>query len=684
MKPGNQLSFRLRLMVRAGDWYSSYRHIAEQIYGFRDYRENLGGSLNDTLENMVAYGMDDIYSGWVEDLKGFDYSTDVGGTVKVVSALHPLSVALLTDSREVFRRRALPITEYLMSREKYLFSTATGITHQNPSHYLKGPAAEVSELAAIYSISGGRSTVFRHYANVLNTKPRALNLLMVSEGGSWQNELALYRMSGDKAHLDKARAGADRYIAERIAKLPTDFTDVRVETGGQFWSDFAPKWIDLFELFEETQDRRYLDAAAAGARDYVTYTWMHPVIPDADVTVNFGNQVGIHNGMPFERTMPQMRAMEEKVPAWRVSWNGLVPEAANTFTGNPAVFLAHHAAYMLRIGTAIKDPLLTAAARSAIIGRYTNFPGYDINGEFTTVYQRPDYPLRPFKELSYNQIYYNHIWPHIALLYDFLISDVITKSAGQIHFPSQYAQGYAYLQSKTYGDRPGVFYGNKDVRLWMPAKLLRIDNPQVNYVSAYDRKSLYVAFSNQSKRPVTTRVFLNSTLASYSTREQYNVRVWPSAPGEPVKMREGMLEVTIPASGLKSVAIDGVRVLTSFQGEVFGEATPLSERSLNEADTPIGRVTGMILSFGAPNTSAYIWINSTTGELKSAKLYYRTACAAPWPQCLESEWKAAEDTRYPYEFSLPIAPEVGSVEYFIEGTLPDGSVRKSTPVELKK
>ena len=193
--------------VKAGGWYPVFRHIARNFYGFHDYRENTSGSLNDTIENMIAFAMNDSYSGWVEDLKGFDYTTDVGGTVKVVSALHPLSVALLTDNREIFRRRALPIAEYLMSREKYLFSLATGIEDQNPSHFLRGPAAEVSELAALFQMSGGRSTVFRHYAEELNGKPRALNLLMVSEKGSWQNELALYRMSGDKAHLEKARSG---------------------------------------------------------------------------------------------------------------------------------------------------------------------------------------------------------------------------------------------------------------------------------------------------------------------------------------------------------------------------------------------------------------------------------------------------------------------------------------------
>ena len=47
-----------------------------------------------------------------------------------------------------------------------------------------------------------------------------------------------------------------------------------------------------------------------------------------------------------------MRAPEQSVPAWRVSQIGLVPEASTTYGQNPAMFLAHHAAYMLRIGEA--------------------------------------------------------------------------------------------------------------------------------------------------------------------------------------------------------------------------------------------------------------------------------------------------------------------------------------------
>jgi hypothetical protein len=676
MKAGQPFSFRLRLVVKPGGWYPLFREVAEKMYRFHDYRENASGSLNDTLENTIAYAMNDVYSGWVPDLRGFDYTTDVPGTVKVVSALHPLSVALITDSPEVFRRRALPVTEYLMSREKYLFSLGKDTEGQNPSHYLRGPAAEVSELAALYLMTGRRSSVFSYYAEALNRKPRALNLLMVSAPGSWQNELALYRMTADRAHLDRAQAGADKYISDRIDNIATDFSDVHIETGGQFWTDFVPKWIDLFELYQETKEDRYLQAAAFGARHYASISWLAPTVPDADVTINPNNQVGVHGYLfGVEQTVP-MRAPEQKVPAWRVSMNGLVPEASTTYHINPAVFLAHHAAYMLRVGEATGDPFLKSIARSAIVGRYSNFPGYDINGEFTTLYERPDYPLRPLTELTYNNIYYNHVWPHIALLFDFLISDVETRSNGQISFPSRYAQGYAYLQSKVYGDRPGTFYGNPSVQLWMPPKLLRIDIPQLNYVAGYDRNALYIALSNQSQRPVAAKIRLNADVAPYSVREQYKVRTWQAGrSGPPAQMIGGEIVVSVPAAGLTAVAIDGLRIVPQFQSDLVAAGSPLSRKSHSESDTPAGKVTGMLLSFGSGHTNAYVWMAATEAQVSSARLHYRLG---------DTQWHVIEDKQYPYDFSVPVA-SAEKFSYRIEAIpAAGGSPVNSEIIELQR
>jgi hypothetical protein len=196
MKAGEIYHFKLRLMVQPGSVFEAYKHLARNLYDFHDYRENAAGSLNETLENMIAYAMNDFYSGWVADLRGFDYTTDVEKTVKVVSSLHPLSLAMITDDEEIYRRRALPVMEYLMSRQKYLFSLVEGELDQNPSHAMKGPAAEISELAALHLMSQDRSDIFKFYATSLLDKPRALNLEVVSEGASWQSLLAMYRMTG--------------------------------------------------------------------------------------------------------------------------------------------------------------------------------------------------------------------------------------------------------------------------------------------------------------------------------------------------------------------------------------------------------------------------------------------------------------------------------------------------------
>jgi len=54
------------------------------------------------------------------------------------------------------------------------------------------------------------------------------------------DELALYRLTGDKTRLSNARSLADAYIQARINTPQRDFSDVHLDSGGQFWSDFAP------------------------------------------------------------------------------------------------------------------------------------------------------------------------------------------------------------------------------------------------------------------------------------------------------------------------------------------------------------------------------------------------------------------------------------------------------------
>lgn len=659
---GQSTSFSVRPIIASGGWYGAFTETARGLFGFSDIRQNVEQPLNATIDTMVEFAMDDAHSGWDADLKGFDYNTDVKGTVKVVSALHPLATALIQDDPEIYRLRALPMTEFLMSRTKYLYNAIPSEAGQNAARDMKGPAAEVSELAELFQMSRSESPVFRSYALSLAGKPRALNLLMVSSGDNFWDKLALYRLTAQKSYLADARALADAYIARRIDTPQSDFADVHIDKGGQFWSDFAPSWVELFELWRETSEQKYLAAATAGAREYASYAWYFPSIPQGDVTVDEHDApVGLFTAKPGA---PRIRTPRQTLPAWQVSQIGLTPEAHTTYDLNPGIFLAHHAAFELRLAAATGDQLLHDVARAAIVGRYKTYPGYDINVAFSNVYARADYPLRPFSELNHNEIYYNHVWPQIALLTDYLVSDFETRSGGAIRFPARYAHGYAYLHSNVYGDRPGRFMGDENVRLWMPRHILRADDPQVNYLTGYGNGRVYVALANESSSERAVTFTLSKERVPYTPGHSYSARLWRDGkPAGRVAVVNGSAQVPVSARGLTAIAIEGMPVFTRLQASYFDQRpSKVGDRSFRTDPTPVGNATAMFLSF-AGRRDFYLWTSASDDDVREARL---TLVSRDGERTLV-------DSRHPFEFSVP-ANAIDRAEYHLTFVRKDGSV----------
>jgi hypothetical protein len=115
-------NFSMQLFLEPSEMLRcAYKTLARDVYHFRDYRSNGPHQLNRTLNNVVQYGMSH-WSHFVDSLKGCAYSTDVPGAVKNVSSLNPLEMAIIMDNQEIYDERAYPIIEYLLSREKFLFS----------------------------------------------------------------------------------------------------------------------------------------------------------------------------------------------------------------------------------------------------------------------------------------------------------------------------------------------------------------------------------------------------------------------------------------------------------------------------------------------------------------------------------------------------------------------------------
>lgn len=676
LKIGQPVDFQFRFFAFEGKQPDAYIAVAKNIFGFKDYRQNVYVNINQTIENMIDFQMDDVYSRWSTEMKGYDYSTDVANTVKNVSALHPLSTAIITDNQGIYTRRALPIIEYLISREKYLFSVDKNITRQQPSSKMTGPAVEVSELAVLDRYYKGKSPIFSYLADSLSHTTRKLNLNKDSKGDDWPNLLSLYRMTGKPEFLTAAKQKADEYINTRVKTLQTDFSDASTEKSGMFWTDFTPLWMEMLSLYENTKEKRYLDAAVSGAKQYMQFTWFYPVIPNGNITINKDNTTGYLADEAIREKIPIMPAAKQSVPAWRVSQIGLTPEASYTFHTNLGIFLANQAPHLLRLAYYSNDPFFRDVARSAVVGRYTNYPGYDTNGEYNTIYARADYPLRFQDEVSYNQFYYNHVWPQISMLFDYLISDVYTSSKGAINFPGNFAAGYAYLKSNVYGEQSGKFYGDNNVNLWMPKQVLRVNNEQANYITAYGNGKFYIALLNQSSEAQEVEISINPDMVPINLSGTHQATLWiDNVKSNPVQVKNGKVKVKISPKGITALAINDIHVITQFQNKVekFDDATP--SKSFKITDGPLGRIRSAIFSLGELS-DAYIWLEASNEQVKEVTFNFRIGD--------QKNWSKQSDSNYPFELSVPLKSGQHQIEYWIEATTTNQKALKTALIKLEK
>lgn len=661
MRVGGSFRFAMRLFVGRGRTTDAFEQIARGLYAFRDIRRNDGlGSLNRTLERMTDFAMGE-WARFDTDLRGSCYDTDVPGAVKNVSALHPLGVALVTDDAAIFTQRARPILEYLLSREKFLFTTHPEVKGQGASSKLKGPCAPLSELAALYAISGRRSPVLLNAAQGLYGKHRVLNLDEEMPGDRWQDAFALWQATGDAAWLAKTRRGADRYLQERMETPQTTFP----QRGAFFWTSFAPDWMELCELAAATADQRYLAASREGARRFAQFTWMCPAIPDGEVLVNEGGRAPVYRK---STKLQPILLPEERAPAWRVSELGLTPESSGTCKGHRGVFLATHAPFMLSLAQQTGDAFLHDIARSAIVGRYTSFPGYHMNTARTTVYEKPDFAERPLAQINAtSSLHYNHIWPQIALLVDYLVADAAYRSRGAIAFPSHFAEGYGYLKGRIYGDRPGAFCGERDVWLWMPKGLLTFDSGEINYVAGRRGGTLYLALMNQSAAPVSARCALHGVGGATGR----NARVWrENKPAGTRQIDPADFEVGIAPRGITVLAIEGLDIAPKFQIGLGGGGAWAKD----SAQLDLGGTHALVLNFGPGLQSAYVYLQAGPTEFQQATLRY--ACGGAT--------QTLADAAFPFEFTVPLPPDAADFRFQVEAIRPGGDRVQSEAAQLAR
>ncbi|WP_430813845.1 hypothetical protein [Carboxylicivirga sp. RSCT41] len=660
MKPNDNYHFTAILYKNEGNCTDNYENIARELFGFGDYRQNDITTLNATFDNLIDYTMSD-YAWFIDSLKGCAYSTDVPGAVKNVSSLNPLELAIVTDNEAMFEKRAYPTMEYQISREKFLFALDREQKIQHPSRKLHGPIAPISELTSLYNIFGKNMPFLVDLAHNAYGTEKVRNLDVKERGDSWMNSMFMYKATGDNTFLQKAIEDADEYILNRVTTAQSDFTDP-LAGGFFFWTGFAPRWIYLLELYELSKEQRFLDAARKGARYYTTFCWMSPQVPNDSLLVNEGGKAPLYWYLK-SKGHKQMYAEEEVAPAWRLSEIGLTPESSGTSTGHRAIFMANYAPWMLRLGHYANDNFLKEVAKAAIIGRYKNFPGYHINTARTTIYEKADYPLRPHKDLSVNSFHYNHIMPMASMVLDYLVTDAFVKSNGRIDFPSEFIEGYAYLQNKFYGHKPGDWYGEK-AWLWMPSRLIETGSVELNYITARKNDKLYIALSNQSQSNVRTWVKVNAehvTLTETTKATQHD--------GKKLELEEEMILVEVPSNGQLAIVLDNVITKTTYQ-EKLTEVNEIWENDFTT--TNVGNSKAMIMNCGQKTKNLYLYLEDDDDVFKRVQLTIKQ----------DGLSKTLMDDNYPYEFTVPVTAD--EVEFQLIATGIKGDVQTSNWKKLNK
>lgn len=651
MKEGQTYEFVARLYARPLAIPQAFEDIGKRHFGFRDFRTNALGSLNDVLFKSIDYGMGKDCL-WSDELRGFGYSTDVPGAVKNVSSLHPLNLAMVTDDPKVFEKRAKPMIEYMLSREKFLFDLKPEGKGQYPSSRLFGPCAPLSELVALHRISGTGTSAFATLAESIDGKDRVLNLQTVTPGKSWQADLAMFRLTGDKSRLEAAIAGADKHIGETLSSS-------RKSYDGFFWTQFVADWMQLLELYEASGEKRFLEAAHAGARRYAMFCWLGPQVPDTEVLVNEGGWAPHYY---YLAKRPRHRVAEETVPAWRLSEIGLTPESSSTCAGHRAIFMAHHSTWFMKIASLTGDAFLHDLARHGVIGRSKNFPGYHINTARTTAYEKEDFPLRPHEKHSVNSFHYNHVFPFAVNLLDYMVSDAHEKSGGRIDFPSEFIEGYAYLQNRFHGHKPGTFFGAKDAVLWMPRDLLETANPELNWIAARGEGKLYLALMNQSPSAQPAGIKLNPARVSWSGDPKARAL---DAEGKDLGPA-GKDGWTVPGGSMIALVFEDVEPVLQLQQHLGGTLGWKQDfRKVSPGDG-----CAMRLSFGESLQWIYAYFRANDTNIKSVTLRWRAGAS--------EDWQEIDDRKYPFEFTMDLPPGATAWEGEFVVHKPDGSSKRET------
>ncbi|WP_207515633.1 hypothetical protein [Longitalea luteola] len=624
-----------------GNWNDALEYISDSIYTVKDYRSQKGTSLTEAAFNMVDLIRNDSAAGWSAPLKGFydiEANPAVVPTVVQSSPLTLVSAAVLGRDEDFYIKRALPTIEYTLSRSGFRWAKAvSGTTFNSDSRSLRlspfGSQFTTNYFEGLYQFLGEANPWLEEIALPDGAIRNARGYSV--EVPDYTQQLAAWRLTKEEKWLNTAKASANAYIKAQVyGKLTKPLSRMPFYNAA-----FYAYWWDLIDLYDETKEPHWLKAAETSAFQTLAGIRSFPLVKDTLQTIHPGGQFEGNTTMwwkgdkKYRLGFPRTKgdAPEKKLPQSDVSPVGLGFEQPFTYfdagkTVRP-VFMSSWAPHLLRLFDHTHRTIFHTYARNAVIGRFTNYPGYYASG-FTDITMQPDFP---YKGPDVSSIYYHHIPPHLAFTLDYVITEAIQRSNGKVHFPHGKQDGFVWFNNRIFGGGQGTVYDDSGVRLWMKKGLVTINTPQVNYVTAISDNRFWILLMNEADTTLQAAVQLGAAIPvnDRSTAGLYG----STGRKRQAALNNRQLNVALEAKGFAALSF------------------PLNKKNIEATITPVEN--GMkVIDLGLPWGKCYVFRIRSPFGWDSIYGYLETSPLPDAAITVSCGDKTVTQNEYPYEWSF--------------------------------
>ncbi len=572
-------------------WYDLYSHIASDIRGVYDYRDNYFSSMTDASFNLLNFLMDDELSGWSDEMIGH-YNIEDSYWATNSNGLAYLQNYLLTEDANVLNERTLQSMGSMLTRSgphvhrRYSIrgESETGL---NKEIEFTSASFGNATYAGAYLMSQGMMPIYRDIAAYRN-----MTTTVETGGMDLQNTTDLYWFEWANGENDYTQTlnNAEAYHNRAFASASND-----VSVKSFINISYTPQFQAQFDAYEITGNEKYLAGAVESARRFLPslrITDMPESKSDMRVedTENLliSNKVNrdyiwSYDGRSYRRgalLKPRGNGIDETsgsvydhytvvgylddaitfkdttgvYPAWVTARTGLGVEQLSTCTEGKNILMSTWAGDLLRLGYLSDDQLMMDLARSSIVGRFANYPGYYYT-EYTQLPSLAEYPIRGYDVTS---LYFHHAPVFLAAVQDYLFSNAYVKSDGNVNFPNTRIQGYACFNNRMYGHESGNIYRENDMWPWLKEGTITVYDKQIDWIGGRKEGRAAFVFTNAGDQVVSDTVVFNADLGiadgAIATVYDKEGNITEAV------VSDNKLAIEIPAKGILTVAVNAENV----------------------------------------------------------------------------------------------------------------------------